>query len=209
MFTLPNQLQASLDALKANTVTFSGTAKFPNGDPAIGSLVYMTAGTSSKLFKPPKGITRVDNDGKFKITLLKSDLTNLPKKKFNELRVFAVSSENPSKTWSKKVAPGVKYDVDFTYGGSQEIAGVTVTTTNKGKNDCEARGGKYVPPVRNAKKEIVTPAKCILPAKPKPQPEESWWDKNKLWVYIGGGLCLVAITTAIIVYSQKNKKGKK
>ena len=123
MFTLPNQLQASLDALKANTVTFSGTAKFPDGDPATGSLVYMTAGTYAKVFKPPKGITRVDNDGKFKITLLKSDLTNLPKKKFNNLKVFAVSSENPSKTWSKKVAPGVKYDVDFTL--TKELNGLT------------------------------------------------------------------------------------
>ena len=58
--------------------------------------------------------------------------------------------------------------------------------------------------------EVVVTADRPKPeSKPKPKPEPSWWDKNKLWVIIGGSLLLVTMTTAIIVISKKNSKKSK
>ena len=71
------------------------------------------------------------------------------------------------------------------------------------------KGAKYDVDFKSKGGVVDLDEAVITAKKPSAKEEKSWWDKNKLWVYIGGGFCIVAITTAVIVYKSKKKKGKK
>mgnify|MGYP003627379712 FL=1 len=42
-----------------------------------------------------------------------------------------------------------------------------------------------------------------------PEKNEEWWDKNKLWVYVGGGALLLGTIITIVVVSKKRSKKNK
>tara|TARA_R110000803_G_scaffold128158_5_gene195572 strand:- start:2341 stop:2817 length:477 start_codon:yes stop_codon:yes gene_type:complete len=43
---------------------------------------------------------------------------------------------------------------------------------------------------------------------PKPAPQPSWWSKNKLWVYVGGGVLLWGAIVTIVVVRKRRSKSK-
>ena len=188
-----------------SNLVFSGKAVFPDGEDAIGSRVFLTNKARKKLFSPPKGAAIVDATGNWSITVPKADLIKIPGQKM----IYAISSED-GRTWREFIKAGQKYDSDFKDAiGDTELDEVVITAgPNKKKTECEAKGGKYIPSGRDKEGRYVS-SQCIMPSTRQPEKELSWWDKNKLWVYIGGSLLFVTITTAVIVYANKKKKGKK
>jgi len=186
-----------------STLVFSGTAKFENGDPAFGTKVYIASQTRKRLFSGSKGIALVDMDGNWSFEVPAADIATGIKP-----MIMAVNPNDGSE-WKEFIRPGSVYDIDFSKKeGDVDLQEVVITSTNKQKNTCEANGGKYVPAVFNSKRELVTSAKCIMPAKKKVV-ETSWWDKNKMWVIVSGSLLLITMTTAIIIIAKKNKAKNK
>jgi hypothetical protein len=201
----------NLHTLKV-TVVDGGGVSIP------GAKLYLTDKEGKAVSVPPdrrkyfRGITDVNGNHTFTVAAptLNPAIPGVKLAEAIKVQVAGYPDKDVPIKWDTPNSMGVGSQViDVAIAGTQELDDVLVKVdgANKKKIICEQRGGKYIPPSRD-KNGVATPSRCILPPKVK-QPvveEESWWDKNKVWVLAGSGILLTTIIIIAVVVSKKRNK---
>jgi len=190
-------------------LTVSGIVTDRAGEAIPGAKVYVTDSKGALTAANAKMVA--DSDGKFKLPVaipFPNILSGLPSMMPIGSHITVRYSGYPDSITKIDFSSNDPMDI-FMTPKTQTVEDVTVTATNVGKAECEAKGGVYVNGYFKSDGKTFVGAVCKLPTKPQPKPkpqpeieEKTWWENNRAIVIIAG-IGLILAGTVVVVATRK------